>query len=367
MFKLFSLQGSFRTKAALLLACLGFASGCGSGFEPGSEVKTLRVFSLQKDAPYPSPGQSVNLSLLWEDAKGGPLDDMGKPTERPIQILWAPTCTNPGNDLYYNCFPQFASRPDEFVFGDARELSTHVMQVPSDIVATHTPAAPGTPSYGIAYSFFALCAGTLALEAPKESGGLPIFCKDGEKYLNTDDFVLGYAAAYVFEDPQVKNHNPALKGLQIEGTQYLSQSEAPDSPVCIGRECVPGGKPLKQQVDCAVSPTLCFPTCADNGGDNCPDIHVHPLIDPPAERDDVSAIFYGHPDFTEQMWVSYYANGGKFSGDTRLLNDAEKGWAGDGAATLFRAPNKAGPVTLWVVVHDNRGGTDWARIQLGIQ
>jgi hypothetical protein len=60
----------------------------------------------------------------------------------------------------------------------------------------------------------------------------------------------------------------------------------------------------------------------------------------------------------EQVWVSYYATSGTFKSSTRLINDATRGWNEDNA-TEFTAPAEPGPVRLFAVVHDNRGGVDW--------
>ena len=52
--------------------------------------------------------------------------------------------------------------------------------------------------------------------------------------------------------------------------------------------------------------------------------------------------------------------------DVRLLNDATTGF-NDDFETLFYPPSEPGPVTLWAVVHDNRGGVAWARGTLWVQ
>ncbi|MFZ5894568.1 MAG: hypothetical protein ACOY0T_26125 [Myxococcota bacterium] len=332
-----------------LFALLALASACGPGFDPASEVKSLRVFGVQKDTPYPQPGQSVTLRLMWDDPKGL----MGT-SKRPVQIAWI-DCQNPANDLYAGCFS-----PERLTLSNDN-TSTHVVTVPQDLIAKHAPAPPGQPSYGLLYSFFAVCAGTLAFEEPRSGAGLPIFCKDGDKYLTSDDFVAGYTALYVFQDGEVRNSNPVIKGIELQGKQLLSSDSG--APICIGSECEPNVP--AQEPNCEIDSSRCFPACPDDGGDGCPDIHIKPLIDGPAERDDVSALYYGR-NFSEQMWINYYADAGKFSSDTRLLNDAQRGWNNDPGAK-FRAPKTPGLVNLWVVAHDNRGGTDWARVTLKIQ
>src|SRR5258708_1863381 len=56
----------------LLLGALSLSTalGCGPQFDPGNEIKTLRVLGVKKDKPYAQPGDDVNLQLLWHDPKG---------------------------------------------------------------------------------------------------------------------------------------------------------------------------------------------------------------------------------------------------------------------------------------------------------
>ena len=119
------------SRAALGLCWLLGLSGCGEGFDPGSEVKTLRVLGVHKDKPYPRPGEDVTLTLLWTDGSGDARPD-------PVQVTWLragddaapkPACVNPEGDLYYGCFAKFGL--------DTGLLSgnTFKFQVPPDIVS----------------------------------------------------------------------------------------------------------------------------------------------------------------------------------------------------------------------------------------
>jgi hypothetical protein len=48
-----------------------------------------------------------------------------------------------------------------------------------------------------------------------------------------------------------------------------------------------------------------------------------------------------------------------------LLNDSTSGWNEKYRAEL-RAPKDAGPLQVWAVVHDNRGGMEFSRVTLGV-
>jgi hypothetical protein len=82
------------------------------------------------------------------------------------------------------------------------------------------------------------------------------------------------------------------------------------------------------------------------------------------ELDDVSSRLFG-TDVTEQMWVNYYVDRGSMS-EVRLLNDATTGWNAKYRGEL-RAPKSPGPLQIWSVIHDNRGGMEFARVTLQVK
>ena len=68
----------------------------------------------------------------------------------------------------------------------------------------------------------------------------------------------------------------------------------------------------------------------------------------------------------EQIWASYYADRGEFDGEARLLYDARSGKIA-GSETIFHAPSEPGDGSLWIIVHDNRGGANWRQIPLHVR
>jgi hypothetical protein len=67
-------------RAAAAATLLAIGSGCGAEFDPGSELRGLRVLAVKKSAPYVRPGESVDLTMLWYDAEPGrppPADRVG--------------------------------------------------------------------------------------------------------------------------------------------------------------------------------------------------------------------------------------------------------------------------------------------------
>jgi hypothetical protein len=333
---------------------------CGEGFDPGSEVKTLRVLGVSKDKPYPLPGEDVNLTLLWADGNA-------KERTEPVTVTWVtidnqgspgPSCVNPAGDLYYACFPQFLTDK-----AGEHEGETFPFTVPADIVSSRPAPQEGQPAYGLVYAFFAVCAGRLGVSPSTQQGALPFACFNSKnEQLGPDDFVAGYVSLYVFGDG-FRNAAPV-----VMPSFEVARNTVPSD--CVGVDCVGPDGPRSfdeaDPIDCAAEPARCVAACSDDGDAECPKIHVRPLLDPGiAERDEVSAKYYDR-DVGEQMWINYYADRGGLKSEVRLLNDASTGW-NDDYGTEFYAPKEPGLVTLWAVVHDNRGGTGWVRTRLRIQ
>jgi len=303
----------------------------------------------------------VNLQMLWQDAS--PLAG----AERPIQIAWSPGCFNPPGDLYYACFA------DRNLFGgmaplDPAHPERTSVEIPKNIISEKGPVTDGSknPAYGLTYVFFAACAGELALLPPSgDSAAFPIGCKDSSgKLLGADDFVAGYSSIYSFEG--FSNNNPLIEGFEFRGTPLAG------GRFCLADDCLSldGSEPA-MDIDCddPESSALCVPACAEDGDTSCPAYAFRPTIDKnnPAnqDQDDVSVVSLGR-DVGEQMWINYYTDAGAFKSAVRLLNDATNGW-NDNYGTEFYAPKKTGPLRIWAVAHDNRGGTAWAGITLKVQ
>lgn len=157
------------------------------------------------------------------------------------------------------------------------------------------------------------------------------------------------------------NTNPAVASLTGGGATFVTADAGATNPVVRGAK-----------VDLVVA----WPTCplVDRCGDGvcgadeslmtCPTDCTTPRGCAGAER-------YVNLDITSQtvvdqregVHVSWYATAGTFDQD-RTGNDgtndattSDNGWT---------APSKAGPVTLWVVLHDDRGGIGWATYGLDV-
>jgi hypothetical protein len=240
---------------------------------------------------------------------------------------------------------------------------TFSVTLPADII--HPAHDPKQPPYGVAFVFFSACAGTLVPVTPTEDSPLPFACQDTNTgaLLGPDDFVAGYTQIYAFDD--FTNQNPVLADTGMPG-RFEVRGQTFDSS-CVGASCLT----LPDPVDPCVSDpgsVLCVPVCPDDGDLlKCPKHDFKPLIDATlaanTERDGLAEISYGRP-YWEAMWIDFYADRGNFDPAVKLFSDAVAGY-NPNYTTHFLAPKDPGPIRVWAVLHDNRGGVAWEGLTLG--
>lgn len=393
-----------------LCAGLGMVT-CGPELPRVSELDNLRVLAVQKDKPYAKPGESVSLRMAWEDAAGE------KP--RDVQLFWLGNCQNPPGDFYAGCALRWAEQftggvtPSELpevklcpgLGADPGGLggaggSGGVPGAPSgfgDVLCTDPNApdetftiqaaplrsrsADGTPQSGVAYAFFGLCAGRVDVQGwiDRLQGGevtsfgdaLPYCLDEDGKPLGGNDYIIGYSAVYSYED--FTNDNPIITGFQVAGKAVDVDcigsdfdAPVPGAPSCFtesaggGVRYAPFELPDPEPTGCTEG-VACIEACADDGDPSCPEISVKPLVDrSSAELDGVASEIFGRSN-QESLWINYFVDRGSLKSDVKLLNDAVEGWNDEYEARLY-APKETGPLRIWAVVHDNRGGVSWIRV-----
>ncbi|HMI83014.1 MAG TPA: hypothetical protein VK550_02915 [Polyangiaceae bacterium] len=382
-----------RVRSLALLAWLPLVlTTCGgASFDDPGTVKGLRVIAVQKSAPYPKPGEQVDLKLVFWDGKSS------EDNPRDIYVAISPApCENPAGDLYYNCLASPGSIPiggsgtpdagtgtpdagtdvpeggtassapgsagfvaiknasqapfrnlasAKFVRatpsrqGSALHDIDHVheasVRISSEIIDLHQ-ATPGVPRYGVAYVLFLLCAGTPKLILNAGPNTFPLGCFDAEDHLQgPDDFVVGYTSIYVYGERI--NNNPVIDDFLFDG-QSLADSTTDEARV--------------QHI----------PSCKESDRTKCPKFAVKPAVNRGLTveiDDDPSARTPDGQQLQEQAWVSYYITRGELKSSVRLVNDATRGW-NEQNGTEYTAPAEPGPVRLFAVIHDNRGGVAWA-------
>jgi hypothetical protein len=356
--------------AFALLACAG-------ELDRASEINNLRVLAVQKSLPYANPGQEVELRMLWHDGHRG--------EARPIQRTWVSGCFNPPGDQFFACFSELARSLGAIALTpgaefDARQFlnldegerlcsdesqpatcigsgDSFTFQLPPELIEAHVPPVdPLMPPYGLAYVFFAACAGELALAPPSDQLAFPLWCVDerGEP-LGADHFVAGYSAIYAFDE--LRNRNPLIEGFVFD--------QGPVDAACIGVECLNVAPAL---AECSAASIADVPVCTRSDPEDCPHYSLYPDVPPDSIEIDEVTSGRASQQLYEHMWIKYYVDRGSVSSEVRLLSDATTGPVpAPTYATKFRAPGSTGPVNVWAVVHDSRGGVNWARIEVCVR
>lgn len=366
-FSLRSLLLPFAAAAAFVGPAI--SSGCGGEVDSISQVDGLRVLAVAVTKPppagstddggsYAQPGDEVTFKMTYYDGFVDPKDPEAPP--RKTQIAWLGGCFDPPGDAYYGCYAPLAEllgkvgealssgnlgeiANEPVAFGT--NLDTFTMKLPEDIISQRPPPEGG-PHYGIAYVFFAVCAGFIG-PAPTDSNGaagsFPLACFADEDLtirLGAESFVPGYTQIYAFADKRT-NANPPVTELTFDGKD-------------------PGDDPSKALVvkacpvddDTRTAPASCsredpFTTCTPVKVD------ITALAD--VAEDDLEGKTLDGKTLKEVVWVDYFADKGNFDTEVGLVNDATTGLIAD-HSTEWIAPSEPGLVSIWAVVHDARGG-----------
>lgn len=358
-----------------ILVCLvvmGWAVACAPGFDPVSKVNTLRILAVTIDKPYAQPGDDVTFQMTVHDGYGE-IGDGAAP--RDLEVLWLGGCIDPPGDQYFLCLEQIAEILAPFAGGGPPDggfplelikqetipgsrsgdvgTSEFTITLPSDIISRR-PVPDVGPHYGIAYVFFAACAGNL-IAAPLDSPGggdvpdFPLRCvgPDGD-VLGNESFSIGYTQVYAFADAR-ENQNPAIDGLSLDGVAIDTLTDLPVVPAC------PVSAADRRTASCG---------SGEPTGD-CVKIRVGAMIGDIAELDPGATDIDGNPA-RETVWVTYFSDGGDLSPALSLVSEATKGYQAD-FSTEWIPPADPGIYSLWAVARDQRGGSSVIRRSVRVE
>jgi hypothetical protein len=353
----------------LLCAGAGILSACApGGLQDQAQVNSVRILVSAADKPYAKPGDTVNLQVLAFDGRAN------KPA--PMTVFWLPVlCENPKNDAYYACFQQLAaggsdagapSPPSDAGAGAGVEggapfgagagplkpgidltpfLPTgpsYQFKMPEDAVTSHPMVKGVSVPYGLVIVFNVACAGHVEL-IPLDPNNpnpqqIPLGCFDAHhNQLGPDDWVFGFTRVFAYEN--APNTNPVIQSIDAPAQYKLMTS----------------GGPIAY-----TSTTLTVSACSSN----CKDFPIGPVV--PAKSQEVQTQLGSDNPPKEEIWAEFYSTFGKFKDNARLLYDSTSGSLGgpDMTDNRFTAPDSTGSGTMWIVVHDNRGGAAWVTIPI---
>lgn len=346
---------SNRAGLGLSLALFCALFGCSEGFGAPSRLEGLRVLAVRSDPASGAPGREISLQLLHVDASS--TSEAGAP---PLQIVWLGGCHNPPSRQYFACLPRLRElarllAPDMSntdtsalppgIFGTGTSFN---FTVPDGILDEAPRIETDPVHFGVSYVFFAACRGQLRAR-PELLDRLPLDCIDPRTGAQVDSsgFVHGFSTLFSYEG--LENRNPILSGLALDGVPVVSQSCQADA------DCASiAAAQDRFEFACSASAT-CAPLLAPCR-DRCPSLGLAPAVDPiSAESVD---------DGTEILWANYYSAAGSFQTPTQLVSDRKAGLISNPSGRWSPPGVPLDPVRLWVTLHDQRGGADWASLDV---
>ncbi|HYQ01261.1 MAG TPA: hypothetical protein VER96_21465 [Polyangiaceae bacterium] len=301
---------------------LGLSSmlGCAADFDPGSRVNTFRVMAQEMDVPFATPGETVNISSLSYDPQG-----------RTVTWAWG-ACVNPASSTVQGCLDKIgedaAASGSSLVLAQGPGLSNFSYTVPSDALSSLPEAARASALVGV---LSVACPGDLSLD--QEAHELPFACKEAGtgRVLGLDEFVVGLKRVQVRSTD--RNQNPKLEQVTFDGQDW------PEDEVKEVTACDTTGNDYK--------------ACDSSNAQ-------HKIAARPSADSVESGRTEFGVDFTEQVVIEYYATEGIFEYEVKIPADPQTGW-------VARKSASGKDLTLWMVVHDDRGGATWAERHVHVQ
>lgn len=307
-------------KLAIIGLFLSLSSmGCAPDFDPGSRVNTFRVLAQEMDAPFAKPGETVNINSLSYDPRG-----------RPVTWAWG-ACVNPAASTVQGCLDKIAADSaatgSSPVLAQGPGLSSFSYSVPADTLDSLPEGARQSALVGV---LSIACPGDLSFE--QQSHELPFACKEAGtgRVMELDEYVVGLKRIQVRSTD--RNQNPQIEQVLFDGEEWPEDE-------------------IKQIVPCNTD---------GNDYKACDSTSQHKIGARPTAASVESGRTEFGVDFSEQVIIEYYATEGVFEYEIKIASDPVTGWAARKAAS-------GKDLTLWMVVHDDRGGATWVERRVHVQ
>ena len=293
--------------------------GCAPDFDPASRVVTFRVLGQEANTPFAKPGETVEITSLSYDPQG-----------RTVNWAWA-ACVNPSASTVQGCLDTIAEQTSVSgrspILAQGAELDTFSYTVPEDVLSSLPESARPTALVGV---LSVACPGDLSSEAGPNN--LPFTCKEHGtgRTMELEEYVIGLKRIQVRSSD--RNQNPSIEQVTFDGEDW------PETTVKTVSAC----------------------DSEKNDYKPCADASKHTIaVRPTAASVESGKTEFG-VSFTEQVIVEYYATEGIFEYEIKIAADPETGWAARRAAS-------GKDLTLWMVVHDDRGGATWVERHVHVE
>ncbi len=325
------------------LACAAFAVGCQPDLgAPSSLVDTPRLLAVSASPPEAAPGSMVSYTVLIVDSDlttfpsgepSAPVDWAFCNEEKPLSNL---------ADVSASCFTFGASYLDEI--GTGLDVSGALPSQGCSLFGPDVPPAmmgmpPGRPTdpdpTGGYYQ-------PLRLILPTNQA--PLLGAEESRILCGLSGASG-ATATQFSMSYKPNTNPVLAGVGVLPASGSVTPLAPDDVTSPGFPVTAGDRITLQ---------ASWPTCPGAAMQGC-GAETYAYYDPSSQALTTQR---------EALTVSWFATAGSYDGDTTTIASDDDATTADNGWT---APAAAGPVLVWVVLRDDRGGSAWKRYRLDVR
>jgi hypothetical protein len=294
-------------------------AGCTPEFDPVSRVVSFRVLAQETDVPFAKPGETVNITSLSYDPQG-----------RTVNWAWA-ACVNPDESTVQGCLNAIATDAARTgvspVLAQGAGMSDFSYTVPQDALSSLPEKAKSGAHVGV---MSIACPGELSFD--QGSNNLPFSCKEvgTGRTLALDEYIVGLKRIQVRQTE--RNQNPVIERVTFDGADW------PEGEIKTVTPCDTDGNDYKP--------------CADGS--------KHKISARPSAASTESGTTEFGVAFTEQVVIEYYATDGVFEYEVKIASSPETGWAARKAAS-------GKDLSLWMVVHDDRGGATWVERQVHVQ
>lgn len=295
------------------------STSCAPEFDPVSRVVTFRVLAQQADVPFAKPGETVNITSLSYDPQG-----------RTVNWAWA-ACVNPDEATVQGCLDEIASQSATSgvapILAQGPGMSNFSYTVPSDALSSLPEQARSGAHVGV---ISIACPGDLSLD--QSTIGLPFSCIESGtgRVMALDEYIVGMKRIQIRQSD--RNQNPVIEQVTFDGAEW------PEGEVKRVSACDTDGNDYKP----------------------CSEQSKHQISARPSAASTESGTTEFGQAFTEQVIIEYYATEGVFEYEVKIASSPETGWAARKAAS-------GKDLTLWMVVHDDRGGATWAAREVHVE
>ena len=351
-----------RGLAALLFPC---AAACTPAFaERSSQIDGPRVLAVQSTPAEAAPSSPISYRILVVDENG----TIAKP-----QVAWSfctpPTPTDELNDGASACFDggdivvplgTGVAPSGTLPFNSCAQFGPDVPQ-PSSGASSSSNGLQGRPtdpdSTGGYYQ-------PVILDVSADGSAIPTLAET-RVTCNLAGSTNEQFAQYTMDTRP--NENPELIGVTVPSQQNVDlTTEGAKQPLAVTASNV-----VTLRADWPACPTT--PSCGDGICGPTEDITTCVIDCTPPVKGCGGSESYDYQDPAdhvlkprhEAMRVSWFASAGSFDSDHTGREEAD--FAQTTSDNTWTAPGGAGPVFLWVVLRDDRGGADWQSFRVDVQ